>query len=46
MTKDLLAPMLIVIFGIFMLHGTLLSHDVSWYLISTRWWLDGLPIYE
>ena len=46
MIRDLFAPFLIMALGVFMLSGTMLSHDISWYLISTRWWLDGLPIYE
>ncbi len=46
MIRDLFAPFLIMALGVFMLSGTMLSHDISWYMISTRWWLDGLPIYE
>lgn len=46
MIRDLHIPFLVILLGAFMLSGTMLSHDVSWYLISTRWWLDGLPIYE
>ena len=46
MIRDLLAPFLVMVLGVFMLSGTMLSHDISWYLISTRWWLDGLPIYD
>jgi hypothetical protein len=22
-----------------------LNHDTSWFLIATRWWIDGIPIY-
>lgn len=46
MIRDFAAPVLVMLLGAFMLSGTMLSHDISWYLISTRWWLDGLPIYE
>ncbi|WP_299348163.1 hypothetical protein [uncultured Shimia sp.] len=46
MTKDLIAPLAILVAGAIMLSGTMLNHDTSWYLISTGWWLDGLPIYE
>ncbi|MCV6825791.1 MULTISPECIES: hypothetical protein [Halocynthiibacter] len=46
MTRDLFFPICVIMLGVFLLSGTMLSHDISWYLISTRWWLDGLPIYE
>lgn len=46
MIRDLLAPFVIIGLGVVLLSGSMLSHDISWYLISTRWWIDGLPIYE
>ncbi|NVO58293.1 hypothetical protein HW561_21135 [Rhodobacteraceae bacterium B1Z28] len=46
MIRDLVFPALVLICATFLLSGSLLNHDVSWYLISTRWWLDGTPIYE
>lgn len=45
MIRDLSAPAVIMAFAVYLLWGTLLSHDVSWYLISTGWWLDGVEIY-
>jgi hypothetical protein len=45
MTQDLTAPAIIMGIAIYLLGGTLLSHDISWYLISTGWWLDGVEIY-
>ena len=46
MTRDLAAPAIIMATAVYLLWGTLLSHDISWYLISTGWWLDGVQIYE
>ena len=46
MTRDLAAPAIIMATAVYLLWGTLLSHDISWYLISTGWWLDGVPIYD
>jgi hypothetical protein len=31
---------------LFLLWGSQLNHDTSWYLISTRWWLHGVPLYQ
>ncbi|WP_226782788.1 hypothetical protein [Oceaniglobus trochenteri] len=45
MMKDLAAPAAVMAVAIHLLWGTLLSHDISWYLISTGWWLDGVGIY-
>ncbi len=46
MIRDLSFPFLFLVLAAFMLFGTQLSHDVSWYLISTRWWLNGVPVYQ
>lgn len=46
MIRDLGIPAAILAIGAILLTGTMLNHDVSWYLISTSWWLDGLPIYD
>jgi hypothetical protein len=46
MLRDLAFPAVFLAFSMVLLAGTSLSHDVSWYLISTRWWLDGTPIYQ
>ncbi|WP_417260668.1 hypothetical protein [Celeribacter sp.] len=45
MTRDFSAPAIIMAITVYLLWGTLLSHDISWYLISTGWWLDGVEIY-
>jgi len=45
MIRDLFAPAIIMATAVCLLWGTLLSHDISWYLISTGWWLDGVEIY-
>ncbi|TCP42368.1 hypothetical protein [Rhodovulum marinum] len=45
MIRDFAAPAIIMVTAVYLLWGTLLSHDISWYLISTGWWLDGLRIY-
>jgi len=45
MIRDLTAPAIIMVTAVYLLLGTLLSHDISWYLISTGWWLDGAYIY-
>jgi hypothetical protein len=37
---------LVFAFSFLMMLGFQLNHDTSWYLISTRWWIDGIPIYE
>jgi hypothetical protein len=39
---------IIAVFGICaaLIGNSMLNHDTSWYLISTRWWLDGVKIYE
>jgi len=46
MIRDLTVPALIMAIAASLLWGTLLSHDISWYLISTGWWLDGVQIYS
>lgn len=46
MSRDLAFPAVFLVFSLLLLLGTPLSHDVSWYLIATRWWLDGTPIYQ
>lgn len=46
MMRDFLGPMAVLAAAAFMLNGTMLNHDTSWYLISTGWWLDGVPIYD
>lgn len=46
MIKDFSIPIIIFLIGFVMLWGTPLHHDISWYLISTKWWIDGLPIYK
>ena len=45
MIRDLTAPAIIMASAVYLLWGTLLSHDIGWYLVSTGWWLDGLQIY-
>lgn len=45
MIRDLTAPAIIMASAVFLLWGTLLSHDIGWYLISTGWWLEGMEIY-
>lgn len=46
MIRDYVAPLTILIACFFVLNGTMLNHDTSWYLISTGWWLDGVAIYD
>ena len=31
---------------LYLLWGSQLNHDTSWYLISTKWWLHGTPLYD
>ena len=37
---------LVLLFSITTMWNSQLNHDTSWYLIATRWWIDGIPIYE
>jgi len=39
---------ILLIFGFcaYLLGDSQLNHDTSWYLISTGWWLEGVPIYD
>lgn len=32
--------------GYVLLRGTAFNHDTSWYLIATRMWMDGAPLYS
>lgn len=36
----------VIMICMFLLGDSQLNHDTSWYLISTNWWLHGVPLYE
>ncbi|HSF93475.1 MAG TPA: hypothetical protein VLA52_00495 [Thermohalobaculum sp.] len=35
-----------IVLGFLALHGKVLNHDTSWFIVATGWWLDGLPLYD
>ena len=43
---EVLGILIFVLATYWLMDGSMLNHDTSWYLISTAWWLDGARIGE